>query len=78
MSQQAHIEWSVEIDGKCPDCGSEPVLVYARLWDVADADQERADEYGYPAEDDDVSGHYCCTCRRMVTIIVSPKERGSR
>jgi wobble nucleotide-excising tRNase len=64
-----HITWSVENNGKCPTCDSETILVVAPEGWQAHFDERHTDQDDDWAEVvDEVSGHYCRTCRRLVSL----------
>lgn len=64
---KTHLTWSVELhDGTCRDCGSSTLLVMPFLeWKVNDPGDDDADtvEIG-----DEVSGHFCPKCRKLVSL----------
>lgn len=75
---KTHVTWSIEApNGKCPYCGDDVVLVVCDGWQT---DRESAIEtvgqerYEADFEDfvidptDEVTGHYCGICNRLVSL----------
>lgn len=64
---RTHFTWSIEVGReKCPTCDRKTILVIApTYW--------RADQEDCPEEDDievhdEVTGHYCESCERLVSL----------
>ena len=62
MSDPTHVTWSREASDRCPDCGTEPVLIVADAeWNV-----DGVREYVCPREE--VTAHYCLTCGKITSL----------
>lgn len=64
-----HVTWSIEEGGRCPQCGGATVLVVApEEWGIDEEDREGEDCVDIATVYDEVSGHYCKTCERLVSL----------
>lgn len=67
MSTRTHFTWSIEQDGKCP-CGEKTALVIVGSeWQI-DSEDPLYRERDYASVEDEVSGHWCPECQRLVSL----------
>jgi len=64
---KTHITWSTEEhEGKCPECETATVLVVAlAVWKLYDEEGECDDTV---TVNEEVSGHWCPECERLVSL----------
>jgi hypothetical protein len=65
-----HVTWSRETgDRKCPECGSEPILIVASTeWDVPEQEAPSDDTPDWVGVYDEISAHYCLKCGRITSL----------
>lgn len=65
----SHLNWSIEKAGKCPDCGAKPILIVAfgHMRIVDEDDQSRLDSETIEV-DEEISGHLCIACSKLVSL----------
>lgn len=62
MTITNHLTWSIERGDCCPFCGGATVLVSApTVWQVQEGE-------GVVDVDEEVSGHYCRACTKLVSL----------
>jgi hypothetical protein len=65
---RTHFTWSVENNGKCPECGQKTVLISVPLsWDT-DYNTRKANQPQEVEVSDEVTGHYCLKCQRLRSL----------
>jgi len=73
-----HVTWSRETgDDRCPECGSEPILIVAFTeWNVPEQEDQSDDTPDSVDVAEEISAHYCLKCGKITSLSLntSPGE----